>query len=552
MRTKTKKESTLRPVSIVVLSKYIDIFMPFLESLRQFQPNILVHCVVDGSSHEDVVKWLGALEPQVFPILGPKKFSMAGNANLGLKAVPQDHDILYCGDDIRFLDADVTERLQKIAYSDDKIGILSPKLIGRGSPAQTNPPEGVSFARPLELWFPCVYIKREVIQKIGYLDELFNDFGSDDLDFCIRAKKAGYQLAVTSEVSVQHEASQEGGPTTFVKNIGIVGWQMQQTQAMVKLRQKYGVDERTFQKFLHTGDVACLEKTEAPAIVSPSKGKPLTNDEGIAYLKTRSIYIATPCYGNMAAINYIQSLNALVNLCDLHNILYTISLVGNESLISRARNAMVDGFLKNPLKCTDFFFIDADIGFNPKDIITLLFHPEEIVAAACPKKSLRLDRVFEAGKNNGRQYTASDLQNLTGDFVLNFGPATGRPDTINLGQMLEVRDAGTGLMRIKREVFEKFQVAYPDRWFWPSRGEPVEHGLPMFEYFQVRRDVETASENPGGYPIYLSEDYAFCRDSIKAGMKVHVAPWIITSHMGSYEFRGNMEAVALSGGRLLS
>lgn len=539
-----------RPVTIVVLTKYKEIFEPFWNSVIGYDPQYPMIVVADGNEVDDLNKFGQILLPVDRKIIkGPKKFSMAGNANLGLKAVPEDHDILYCGDDIRFLEPDTIAKLQAVAYADTWNGIVSPKLIGRGSPVQTNPPTEISFAKPLELWFPCVYIKREVIQKIGYLDERFSDFGSDDLDFCIRAKQAGYKLVVASNVSVKHEASPEGGPTTFVKNIGISGWQQQQTLAMIKLRQKYGVSEGTFQKFLYTGDVKLLEKSEEPAIVSPIKGRPLTNEEATAYLKTRSLYIATPCYGNMAAINYIQSLNALVNLCDVHNILYTISLVGNESLISRVRNSMVHEFLNHPLKCTDFFFIDADIGFNPKDIISLLFHPEEIVAAACPKKNLRLDRVFEAGKTNGKTYSMDDLKNLTGEFVLNFGPASGEPDSINLGQMIEVRDAGTGLMRIKREVFSKFEKAYPDRWFLPS----VERGVasqPMFEYFQVRRDIETASENPGGYPIYLSEDYAFCRDAIKAGMKVHIAPWINTTHMGSYEFRGNLEAVALSGGRL--
>lgn len=549
MPTKTKKEKTMRPVSVVVLTKYLDVFLPFLKSLREFQPNVTVHCVVDGSSHPDLTGWQGALEPQVIPILGPKVFSMAGNGNLGLKAVSQDHDILYCGDDIRFLEADVVERLQAIAYSDEKIGILSAKLIGRGSPAQSNPPAGVSYTNPLQFWFPCVYIKREVIQKIGYLDENFSDFGCDDTDFAIRAKKEGYELAITSEVAVQHGMSVEGGPTTFVKNLGVNMWQAQQTQAMVKLRQKYGVSSAAFQNFLTTGDIKFLERSKAPSI--PKKG--MSNEEATAYLKTRSIYLATPCYGNMATINYIQSLNSLINMCDMHGILYTISLVGNESLISRARNTMVDGFMNHELQHTDFFFIDADIGFNPKDIITLLLHPEEIVAAACPKKSLRLDRVFNAGVASTAQtaeYTMTDLEKMLGDFVLNFGPATGRPDSINLGNMLEVRDAGTGLMRIKREVFYKFQEAYPTRWFYKSM-ELNGHSIPMFEYFQVRCDYDTASENPGGYPIYLSEDYAFCRDAIKAGMKVHIAPWIKTTHMGSYEFKGDMQTVAALGGRLL-
>lgn len=42
--------------------------------------------------------------------------------------------------------------------------------------------------------FWCVAIKRDVIKKIGYLDEIFNPFGSEDIDFSIRATIAGYRL----------------------------------------------------------------------------------------------------------------------------------------------------------------------------------------------------------------------------------------------------------------------------------------------------------------------------------------------------------------------
>ena len=42
--------------------------------------------------------------------------------------------------------------------------------------------------------FWCVMIKREVFQKIGYLDEIFHPFGSEDIDFSIRASNEGYEL----------------------------------------------------------------------------------------------------------------------------------------------------------------------------------------------------------------------------------------------------------------------------------------------------------------------------------------------------------------------
>jgi GT2 family glycosyltransferase len=44
-------------------------------------------------------------------------------------------------------------------------------------------------------------IKREVFDKIGYLDEIFAAGSSEDIDFCIKAEDAGYELAVAGEMT---------------------------------------------------------------------------------------------------------------------------------------------------------------------------------------------------------------------------------------------------------------------------------------------------------------------------------------------------------------
>lgn len=531
-----------RPVSIVVLTKYQEIFSPFVESWTNYCSSFPVVVVRDGENVNIDTNW-----PKNFSLVqGPEQFQMAGNGNLGLKAVPSDHDVLYCGDDIRFIEKDTIERLQKIAYECPEVGMLSPKLIGRGSPLLVDPPKRVTYSPPLQFFFPCVYIKRELIDKIGYLDERFNDFGSDDLDYCIRTKLAGYELAITNEVSVIHEGSPEGGPTTFVKKLGVQEWKKQEFLAFEKIRRKYGVDKVTFDKCIQTGNVGPLIKSSEPQKVIDQNS---TKEEQLAYLKSRYIFIATPAYGGWVGTNYTNSLLGLINLCHNIGIKYTVSFMHNESLITRARNIMVRDFLTKT-DATDFFFIDADISFNPNDIVTLLFHPEEVIAVACAKKGLRLDRVFEAGKANGKVYSQEELEALCGDFVLNFPPGEA-PPAINLGQLLEVQDAGTGLMYIKREVFTKFAEAYPDRWYMPLIGEhDADKAVPVFMYFQSRIDTESAKYNLGGLPHYISEDYAFTRDCRKIGIKVYIAPWIKSSHMGSYHFKGDMMAIAQSGGKL--
>jgi len=68
----------------------------------------------------------------------------------------------------------------------------------------------------------CMCVKREAIEKVGVLDEIFGIGGNDDLDYSIRLKKAGYKLKVLRDVFIQHEGNVSlnkafGGPKGTVK-----------------------------------------------------------------------------------------------------------------------------------------------------------------------------------------------------------------------------------------------------------------------------------------------------------------------------------------------
>lgn len=570
----------MRPVSIVCLTKYREVFFPFVKSVIEFTPSFPIVAVADGGI--EFTGFPGTEKLNFNFIDAPTPFGMARNGNIGLKAVPKDHDVLYVGDDIRFLQKNTIEDLQRIAYSHPKIGILSPRLIGRGSQALVNPSllnsqvvDPVEPVVPMQMWFPCVYIKREVIDKIGYLDEQFDGFGSDDLDYCLRAKIAGYELAVAAHVVVQHEAGPKGGPTTFEKNIGFDAFQRQQIASFEKLGAKYKVDGYTLQRIVSTGNIIDL-KPKDTGIKKPKFSHSPTEvekQEMKDYLRSKSIYIATPAYGGMMAVNYVNSLTSLMNMCINWGIRYETSFLYNESLITRARNTMVSRFL-NESSATDFFFIDADIGFDPNDLIALLAYDEDIICAPCVRKNLRLDRVQKAIKDklqnevrkldqkkkystdeflhilNGgtKEYSVGEMQSLLGEYVLNF-PPDNAPKEIDLGKLLEVQHAGTGLMRIKREAFLKFSNFHKEgRWHLPMRGE--QENNPVYMYFQSQIDPASARFNEGGLPHYVSEDYSFCLGAREAGMKVYIAPFMVTTHLGQYLFEGNMRSVALAGGSL--
>lgn len=253
-------------------------------------------------------------------------------------------------------------------------------------------------------------------------------------------------------------------------------------------------------------------------------------------LQGKSLSILTPMYGGMLVCNYFESFLKLLMMLGHYHIPFAHTFTYNESLITRARNRLVDEFLKKQ-ETTHAVFIDADIGFEPQDILAMMELDRDIIGAPCSKKSLRWDRVQAVVKKNGQTYTGEQLSHLAGDFVFNFEKFEGTRQ-LQIGELQEMRNMGTGLLMIKREVFEKYRESYPERWY-EGRGDASALPGPIHDFFRTGVNPETHD--------YDSEDYCFCQDCKAIGFKVWMAMWARTSHMGTYKFIADMPAVAAAG-----
>ncbi|MCM8782282.1 MAG: glycosyltransferase family 2 protein [Candidatus Omnitrophica bacterium] len=59
----------------------------------------------------------------------------------------------------------------------------------------------------------CMLIKKEVIEKIGFLDERFFSY-YEDTDFCLRAKRRGFKVVVARDAKVWHKITKMFGAKT--------------------------------------------------------------------------------------------------------------------------------------------------------------------------------------------------------------------------------------------------------------------------------------------------------------------------------------------------
>lgn len=239
-----------------------------------------------------------------------------------------------------------------------------------------------------------------------------------------------------------------------------------------------------------------------------------------------NLFVGTPMYGGMAAVNFITSFVNLQRDCANMGMPCGYSFIGNEALITRARNEIAHVFLQS--NATHLLWCDADIGFEPGDIFKMIGADKDIVGAACPRKSLNWDRIQKVIRANpGRDFTHDELMNVSGDLVV---PGLGPQDPLaSLSEPVEVQWLGTGLLLVQREVFLKIQQRFPDRYY-------TAHGGHLHEFFTARTDPATRE--------YLSEDLAFCLDARSAGCSVWLAPWVNTSHFGGFRFYGSMAAIA--------
>lgn len=237
-------------------------------------------------------------------------------------------------------------------------------------------------------------------------------------------------------------------------------------------------------------------------------------------LRGRKLCIATPMYGGMATSGFITSMLRLQNMRDTYGLPYVFQALVNESLIPRARDTLAAKFLASD--CTELMFIDADIEFNPEDVIALQHFDKEVIGGAYPKKAINWAAVKAAVVGNpaitpeqlalAGQSWASHM--FKGDY------------TLEALEPVEAKDIATGFMLIKREVFEKLAGSCDT--FQPPDDDPDR---------TPRKDYFTAGVHDGWYE---SEDYSFCRRWQELGGKVWLCPWMVLNHQGFYNFPGGM------------
>jgi len=196
--------------SIVIPNRYEEAITPLLESIPKkipphpaFKPPIII--VADGHDRDYGFKMVR---------YDDEHFVFSRAINMGIKAAPPEADIIIMNDDTALLEYNFFERLVGMSQADERIGILSPLIVGCvGGMAQrwydrdkfwTPDMDFIHVPEPYPVCFPCVFIRRDMLNEIGLMNEWIAGYGADDQNLCQRAREKGWKTSVTQRVVLQH------------------------------------------------------------------------------------------------------------------------------------------------------------------------------------------------------------------------------------------------------------------------------------------------------------------------------------------------------------
>jgi hypothetical protein len=245
-----------------------------------------------------------------------------------------------------------------------------------------------------------------------------------------------------------------------------------------------------------------------------------------------NLVIATPCFGGQVSVLYAASLFKLQKLVRTYSDLnLKILFKDGDALITRARASLVSQFLDDE-SATHLLFLDADIGFEPDQVLRLLQSGADMCAAIYPIKRIEWDKVkttIEAARPNP---AAAALKYV---FEVDDPNAVAEK-----GGFVKVRYAGTGFLMIRRAALERMCARYPQLRY--RRDHSIDAATASDNRFAL---FECMIAEDG---TYLSEDFAFCKRWTDMGGEIWADLESKLSHVGPMTFSGDLASQFINAG----
>jgi GT2 family glycosyltransferase len=221
----------MRLASVVVNYRTPDETLRALGSLRQSARPIDDVLVVDNGSGDGSAERLRAFAPRARVLTSPDNLGFSGGSNLGIReALARGADLVLLVNSDAVLPPDCVEHLERALTAWPDAGIAAPVLVAREDPDHVLS-AGIRFSaatgrmrllgcgdryRPrasaeVDAVSGCVMlIARVVLERVGLLDEAYF-FSFEDVDFCRRARAAGFVSLCIGDAVALHDGARTIG-----------------------------------------------------------------------------------------------------------------------------------------------------------------------------------------------------------------------------------------------------------------------------------------------------------------------------------------------------
>lgn len=221
--------------SIVVLTfNKLDYTKQCIESIRKYtNKDSYELIVVDNNSSDGTKEWLSSQKDIIF-INNDKNLGFPKGCNQGIEVAKGDSILLLNNDTV--VTTNWLENLNACLYSSEKIGAVGPVTNSsayyqaidtnynsmekmQDFAKEFNKLDKNKYEERLKLIGFCMLIKREVIEKIGLLDEMFTPGNYEDDDYSVRIRRAGYKLVLCNDTFIHHYGGISFGVTKEFKEL---------------------------------------------------------------------------------------------------------------------------------------------------------------------------------------------------------------------------------------------------------------------------------------------------------------------------------------------
>ncbi len=289
--------------SIIILSyNTLELLQLCIESIRTYtEAGTYEIIVVENASEDGSAAWLRAQEDLVC-IYNEENQGFPKGCNQGLK-IASGTELLLLNSDV-IVTKDWLENMRRALYSASSVGAVSCVTNSCSNRQQIEVPyktiedmqafaAGYNTSNPA-LWEKrttlvgfCYLFKREVFEKVGFLDERFSPGNFEDDDYSLRILQQGYDLLVCRDTFIHHF-----GHASFMKGYGEQDLEekLKRSNALVErnhalLQDKWHIPE--MYKRMDAEELRRLLQGQNGAREATS-GRPLPKEKKIAVLLHKS------------------------------------------------------------------------------------------------------------------------------------------------------------------------------------------------------------------------------------------------------------------------